>query len=221
MELSDEEIESFTPLNNYANERVYEHAREVLNRLAEQLNVDPADLLPPSKGCERAFQGLNIDYFGPVEAALHGKTVIMKRSIFDSISRRGFYSNTGAAVLRTGIDADGYFYGDVRALNNLLKGKAAISGDGTNFGIVDILKLLRLKHQFDLSIDSATYSLIKHKLERYKTGNSDLPAHVVERVEESINAIIGTARSPNRARKELQKLGLLYTIFSFTSTSKG
>ncbi len=209
MQLTYEEIESFTTLDSCANERVFEHSKEILNKLAERLNFKLVDLLPPSKGKQKAFQGLDIDYFGPIKTNVGSKTVIVKRSIFDSATRRGFYSNTGAAILKIAIDADGNLYGDLQALGDLLEGKASIFGDGINFGIIDILKLLRLKHQCALTIDSAAYSLMKDRLKQYEIRQTNFP--VLKIVEESIDKVITSARSTEVARKELEDLGI-FTI---------
>jgi hypothetical protein len=105
-----------------------------------------------------------------------------------------------------GLDTDGNLYGYQESLDNLKKGVAALRGDtqnGVNLWITSILKLLRLKHEFGLSIPEKDYGLIRRILAA-KSRNAQNPPEDIDR---EITKVIIHARSPKAAILELQDLG--------------
>jgi hypothetical protein len=53
-------------------------------------------------------------------------------------------------------------------LKSVLEGKLTIQGDGTNFGINDVVRALRIKHQYGLQVSDEDDRLLKNAVSRYK-----------------------------------------------------
>jgi hypothetical protein len=202
-DLTDPERSAFAPLSAAANERVYQHAVESITRLARAMGVDASAFLPPARGVTKAFEGLNIDYFGPIRT---DRGAIIKRSLFDAVTRKGYFTNTAAGLLRFAIDAEGNIYGDTSALQDLLQGKLTVQGDGTNFGINDVLRVLRIKYQYGLQISNEDEQSLKNAASRYQ--NQSLPPIVLEVARDQIQKLLTSAVNKESAQQELEALGV-------------
>ena len=204
---TDEERTAFAPLAAAANERVYRHAVESVTRLAGAMGVEASAFLPPARGVIKAFEGLDIDYFGPLQT---DKGTVIKRSLFDTVTRKGYFTNTEASLLRFAIDAQGNIYGDTESLKDLLRGKLTLQGDGTNFGINDVLRGLRIKHQYGLQISDQDYQLLKTAVSRYQ--NQSLPPIVLEVARDQVGKLLTNAIDEKAAQQELKVLGIFALI---------
>ncbi len=209
--LTPAERESFTDLKEQGTERVYQKALAEITHLAEAMALPVDDFLPPSRGPRAIFEGLDIDYFGPIKVPSRGQSFIPKRSLYDETSREGYFTNTGAELSKLAIDADGNLYGPRESLQKLLDGEASVLGNGENFGINDILRLLRLKYQYGLKISAENNELIKTALAKIK-GGASLPATVLDMARILTEIILSTAQDQKLAERELGELGILKLI---------
>jgi hypothetical protein len=201
--LTDGQRTRLAPLNAAVSEDIFAASQRALAALADKLGVSVSQFLPPHVGVERGFRGLNVDYFGPLRDA-SGR--VMKRSLFDAVTGEGYFSNTTAGLLRLGIDADGNIYGDVESLRSLKDGRLTIWGDGSNFGINDILRILRLKHQYGLAVSDADYQTISNRAGQYQ--RMQLPDLAVRIAREQVGKLLAAAQNVEEAKEELARLGL-------------
>ncbi|MFA4991171.1 MAG: (d)CMP kinase [Candidatus Omnitrophota bacterium] len=199
--------------------RVYDLAMQELKKLSEVLKVEVEDFLKPAIDPDAPiFRGLKIQYAGPIKLetlpwnprAESENYVYLKRFIIDSVSRLGFSSNTGASLLQMGIDYEGNLYGHIESLNDLLKGRVRLAGDGMNFTIGDTLRLLRLKHQFGLEISEYDYKLLKKTitLQPLVVANSFMSKVQTEVIKNQVKIILSKAQNPKSAQEELKELGV-------------
>jgi len=208
--LTDKEREDFIPTTSQATRRVYDYAMQQLEKLANALGVKREDLQrPPLDPAAPRFKGLNIQYLGPIQSTTsEGVPVFNKRFIIDSQTRQGFSSNTRANLLQMAIDCYGNLYGYTESLQDLLKGRVRVVGDGNNFAIGDILRLLRLKHQFGLEIYSQDYELVTKVLNQYARGELSISEAILPMIKEQMNKVLDDAVDRKAAEEELEKLGI-------------
>ncbi|MBN2453482.1 MAG: hypothetical protein JXB40_04395, partial [Candidatus Omnitrophica bacterium] len=223
-----------------ANEEIYKSAMEELGKLADAMkskgmDVSLNDFLTASSEARHFpdFGNLRIQYNGPVKATTQGGApVYLKRFFIDSRTGQAYYSTSGASLLKLAIGAiienpgapcDGRIYGRTEALDALSEGRAQIAGyrsvsDGTiryeNFGIGDILRLLRLKYQFGLKISDSDYNLIRNTVSKYKEGQLTLGDAATDEAYEYKNRILRTAVDRKSAEDELRSLGVTEFIDS-------
>jgi len=208
--LTDKEREDFIPTTSQATRRVYDYAMQQLEKLANALGVKREDLQrPPLDPAAPRFKGLKIQYLGPIQSTTsEGVPVFNKRFIIDSQTRQGFSSNTRANLLQMAIDCYGNLYGYTESLQDLLKGRVRVVGDGNNFAIGDILRLLRLKHQFGLEIYSQDYELVTKVLNQYARGELSISEAILPMIKEQMNKVLDDAVDRKAAEEELEKLGI-------------
>jgi len=208
--LTDKEREDFIPTTSQATRRVYDYAMQQLEKLANALGVKREDLQrPPLDPAAPRFKGLNIQYLGPIQSTTsEGVPVFNKRFIIDSQTRQGFSSNTRANLLQMAIDCYGNLYGYTESLQDLLKGRVRVVGDGNNFAIGDILRLLRLKHQFGLEIYSQDYELVTKVLNQYARGELSISEAILPMIKEQMKKVLDDAVDRKAAEEELEKLGI-------------
>ena len=217
--LTDKEREDFIPTTSQATRRVYDYAMQQLEKLANALGVKREDLQrPPLDPAAPRFKDLKIQYLGPIQSTTsEGVPVFNKRFIIDSQTRQGFSSNTRANLLQMAIDCYGNLYGYTESLQDLLKGRVRVVGDGNNFAIGDILRLLRLKHQFGLEIYSQDYELVTKVLNQYARGELSISEAILPMIKEQMNKVLDDAVDRKAAEEELEKLGISALIKKMTT----
>ncbi|MGE5308213.1 MAG: dephospho-CoA kinase, partial [Deltaproteobacteria bacterium] len=196
---------AFTSVTASASEKVYEFSCSSMSGLADRLKFPAGDLLA---GKSASFRGREVQYAGPIRSPFLGPEVIIKRFFVDSESRDGFSSTTGASLLQLAIDCDGRLYGNFRALDELAEGRAGIAGNGRNFGIGGVVRLLRLKHEFGLVIVDEDFAIMKAAVQASRQGRKLLPgeSQVIERQLAKLKA---GARSQAEVSGDLIELGLI------------
>ena len=220
--ISKEEREGFRSIASQASARVYKQANKFINKLARVMTVRADDLRSPKPDTMVRFNNLEMQYAGPIELTTAlGTRVILKRFFVDVRSKAGFSDATGASLLKMAIDCDGNLYGEVDALEALLSGKVELSGAGVNFGINDILRLLRLKYQFDLVISDIDYELVREILGKYRTGELEISQLILPATERQMARLLQTARDQQSVKNELEELGIIALVDIKTVSSPG
>ncbi|MCR4336464.1 MAG: hypothetical protein NUV91_01475, partial [Candidatus Omnitrophica bacterium] len=212
--LTDEERFAFAPTTSQANERVYHYVMERLERLAAALGVPVQDFLPPLGDKKIMWRGksgeLEVQYSGPIK--LNGKDgdpIYLKRLLVNADTRAMYSSNTGPALLHLGLDHQGGLYGRVAALDDFDQGIVRVAGDGNNFAIGNIIRLLRLKYQYGLQILEDDEALMRETIRKYNDGELPLPDVILKGVvERQMDRLVATARNPAAAMDELEELGI-------------
>lgn len=213
MTLTPEERRALLETTAQANERIYEYAFSRLKKLADLLGVEAERFLPPLGEQGIYWSGIEIQYAGPIKLADEaGETHYLKRSIFDADTKEVYISITGASLQQLGIDADGNLYGNTDALEDLEQGVLRVHGDGENFVIGSILRMLRLKHQLNADILESDYELITANLDKYKNGELPIVEAIALKAKEIIDKTVEKARDPVFADRELKELGV-YDLF--------
>ncbi|MCM8761425.1 MAG: hypothetical protein NC933_04765, partial [Candidatus Omnitrophica bacterium] len=209
---------------------IYAYAMERLKALVramqdEKIEVDLEDLLTHAGEAAHFedFGNLRIQYGGPViyAPADEGKEErYVKRFFADTEKRQGFYSHNGASLLRLGIDCRGRVYGDLQAIKDAMDKKTAVTaynGRIDKFRLGDILRLLRLKHQFGLAISPDDNELIKRTIARYRmpegeAGKLVIHDDTIDEIDEYKDRIVMTAINKEAALAELKELGIIDLI---------
>ncbi|PIQ84146.1 MAG: hypothetical protein COV75_03755, partial [Candidatus Omnitrophica bacterium CG11_big_fil_rev_8_21_14_0_20_63_9] len=209
VELTPEEAAAMSTTTSQANPRVLGEALDAVERLAAALGGAPEQLLNPQPGRELTFMGLPVQYAGPVRRVTSaGTPVIVKRAFVDARSRRLVRSSTGANILGFGLYSDGRVVADPQALEDLSLGRLRIVGDGENFFLGDVLRILRLKHQFGLAVSQEDAQTVRARLDAYRQERLVLAPSELPAVEQVAAKVIRTARDPEAVRAELESLGV-------------
>jgi len=213
--LTEEEVFEAYPSIAPAPERAYMTAMRELGKLATALGIKIEDFQRPSGDPNAAtFDGREVQYAGPIQAVdADSISVLIKRIFIDTANHMSFSSYTGPGLLQMAIDCDGNLYGKTDSLYDLLSGRASISGDGDNFSIGGILRLLRLKHQFGLYISDKDYALMRNTLEKYKTGELKISNLLREVSNSVLNKLLDNARDRESAYRELNDLEIIALLF--------
>ncbi|MEK7414666.1 MAG: hypothetical protein AAB263_15235, partial [Planctomycetota bacterium] len=130
----------------------------------------------------------------------------------DATTKTLLSSMTGPALLQMALDGEGTIYGHVDSLDDLLLGYARLSGDGQNFPIGNILRYLRLKHQFGLAIDRSDYRFIHRALSVYQSGSSRVSFGELLVIERLLDRLLETAKDQSAAEQELAALGIMAIV---------
>lgn len=213
LELAEEERAAFDKYAVRGNKRIYDYAMAQLTLLAAALNVPVERLLRPEPGEEVYFNGIEIQYAGPYDNNVvveTGKKAYPRRIVADTKTGKEYSGSTGASVLQMAIDADGKLYGHQEGLKDLLAGRAGVLGRPEGFFMGDILRLIRLKHEFGLDIGSSD-ELVRKKLADYRTGRVKglkLTARELPVVERLIAKVLDTAKDREAAQADLDELGI-------------
>jgi len=192
--------------------RVCKLAMAELRKFASVLNIEHRRFLnPPGKGIPVEFEGLELQYAGPKSVSHKGKRIVMKRYFVDSRTGQGSSWKTGATLLDMAIDCKGNLYGDMGALDCLASGKIKISGDHDNFTLGNVLRALRLKHQFGLRFREYDYTIIKGAIGRYSQDELRAPT-LLASLKRNLDKLLSSARDPQAAELELENLGITSLI---------
>ena len=110
-------------------------------------------------------------YLGPhlIPPKENQREVIPQGIIADVQSGNVYSSYTAPSLLQMALHSDGRLYGYLKPLQDLLNGRVQLQGDlqnGRNLSLLAIIKWLRLKHEFGLSLDSEDYLLVIKVLEQ-------------------------------------------------------
>jgi len=206
-----------------ATRRVVACAIGELGKLAGAIGVPVENFIVGSDAKKPVFfSGKDVQYAGPIEVTAQDNTPVnIKRVLFDKKSRGVFSSQTGVGLLSLAVDCDGYVYGAMGALADVLEGKAGLVGDAENFFLGDIVRLLRLKHQFELAISDADYKLIRDTIAKYKTGELSLALPdstgaqrqiIISAIHRQIEKVLSNAKDRAAAMRELDELGILSLV---------
>ncbi|NQT06997.1 MAG: methyltransferase, partial [Candidatus Omnitrophica bacterium] len=222
VELTDEEIAACRPSYSKTPPKVYAYAMQQLERLAHVLGVDKEDFMVPTEDPRAArFKGLAIQFAGPIEIKKsNGEIVCLKRFVVEKRTKEGLDSRTAPSLLQTAIGCDGTVYGNIHSVKDVLEGKATLWGDGYNFGINGILRLLRLKHQFGLMISGEDYVLINDTIAEYFETKESMPEVLISVAERLKEKVLDNAKNRRAAEKELQKLDIIKLIEEIRGMSK-
>ncbi|MBZ0167640.1 MAG: copper transporter [Candidatus Omnitrophica bacterium] len=214
--MSEEDHRQVLPTTAQADAKMYDYILEKLGLLAEALGATVDDFLPPMEPEAVMWNDLEVQYTGPIALRnrawekLEGpRRVYLKRSI---VGDNGwlYSSNTGAALLQMAIDSRGRLYGHVEALQDFDRGLLRLTGGRDNLKIGDVLRMLRLKHEFDLIISEYDYQIIRATIESYINGDLPLPEDIMRNlVLRQLIKIEETALDRELAMRELDQLGLL------------
>ena len=120
-----------------------------------------------------------------------------------------YSQRTGAGLLQMAMDCNGNAYGRVYALDGLDKKIATVVGDGNNFTISGILRLLQLKHRYGLEIHEYDYKLVVRTLERIDSLSPEeiiINPIVQDATVAQLIKVVVNARSPQDAHAELNRL---------------
>jgi hypothetical protein len=123
-----------------------------------------------------------------------------------------YSSNTGASMLQMAIDYKGKLYGRAKSLDDFDKGIARIAGDGFNFSMGGILRVMRLKHEHNLFITASDYRLITQTLHNYLVSPAPFPEYLEPVVRRQLTKVIEKAVDPDAAFQELDALGILQIV---------
>ena len=209
--MSEEDIMRSTPTTAETTEYVMEAAKARVKHLSQLLGDEDVDFwkfASDSKISE--FAGKDVEYAGPVYIRSEaGPPLMVKRFFVDSKTRNAFDSGTCPSLLKLAIDCDGKIYGDTDSLKDLLRGVVKLSGDGENLTLGNILRLLRIKHQFGLKILDHDYALVRKALKTLKDDGLNILDEIVPVYERLVQKLSDTALDRNAAKMELGDLGLL------------
>lgn len=208
--LDENEQETLARPHAQVSRKIYDNVMQELKILAQALGIEVEDLQRPASDPKIArFKGLEIQYAGPIEVeTTQGNKGIIKRFLVDGNSRKGFASAPGASLLQMGIDCEGNLYGCIDSLVDLAGGKARIIGNKDDLAIGDILRMLRLKHQFGLHLLDSDYQLMKETMQRYMRGEKTISSKVREVAIRQMEKVLTTALDKNAAQKEMEELGV-------------
>ena len=213
--MSDEDHRNILPTTAQASAEMYAYIQEKLALLAEALGVAVDDFLPPMEPNAVMWNGLEVQYTGPIVLRNRSgredepRRVYLKRSI---VGDNGwlYSSNTGAALLQMAVDSSGRLYGHVEALEDFDRGLVRLTGGRDNLKIGDVLRMLRLKHEYDLIISEYDYQIIRATIDSYISGDLPLPETIMRNVVlRQLVKIEETALDHELAMRELDQLGLL------------
>ena len=175
-------------------------------------------------------------YLGPhlIPPKENQREVIPQGIIADVQSGNVYSSYTAPSLLQMALHSDGRLYGYLKPLQDLLNGRVQLQGDlqnGRNLSLLAIIKWLRLKHEFGLSLDSEDYLLVIKVLEQpnrlyrkpsanaatagpftrfpIKSNNKIITNYDASLVHQAMQGLIDGAVNPQAALIDLQQLGLL------------
>lgn len=217
MHLTDTERQELKSFFRPASERIFDEAMVQLARMAEALQLEPDDFLvhlAHTGTYKPQFEGLEVSYVGPIRTkTLDGaEDTYIVRILFDAKTGEELSFNSGIGLLKLGLDMNGQLYGHIDSLRDLLQGWARLYGDGTNFRMGEILRFLRLKHEFGLRIDPLSYGIMQCRLEEYHQRRLTLPHAVLYDVKRQVERIMTRAIDNEASTAELQRLGVLDVI---------
>ena len=152
---------------NGEEENHYRQAEKELLSLANLMGVKIEDFVKfrVFPGDSR-FRGLEVQYVGPIQLRTAKRDIYLNRVIIDGTLPGRIISNLGASLLQMAIDCEGNLYGRTEALSDLLSGRIRIAGDGY-LTLGSMLRMLRLKHQFNLDISAGDYRFIETASRQY------------------------------------------------------
>jgi len=164
---------------------------------------------------------IELQYCGPIlihNAGTH-EDIFLKRNLLDQKTGALFSSNTGPKILQMGLawnDANDSrsedewslkFVGRISALAEFDDGVASIAGDGNNFDIGGVLRLLELKHTFNLQISQRDWDQMENTIMRYEAGDLALENIVLEKpIRKRIRTILRKARDIESAVRDISIL---------------
>jgi len=218
LKLSDKERKVLRKFFKLDNNRILEEAMNELEHMAQSLGFQSEDFLKylvhSAEPYKPHFEDLEVSYVGPITTkTLDSKeNTFIVRILFDADTREELSFNSGIGLLKLGIDMEGNIYGHIDSLKDLLEGKVRLFGDGTNFRIGEILRFLRLKHEFGLKLDYISYGILKWKLNEYKMKRLTLPQIVLYDVKRQAERIMTHAIDKKDSFTEMKKLGVLEII---------
>lgn len=193
-----------------ASRKIYKIAWSGLNQLAQALNVPVERFF--NKENPPQFNGINLHYLGPdlIPAKEGQKEVIIQGLIADAQSGNVYSSYTAPGLLQMAIDSNGRVYGYQQPLQDALNGQAYMQGDlnnGRNLTLLAIIKWLRLKHEFGLSLAPEDYLLVRKVLSQKE--NKTITSFEPTLAHQAMQDLIDGAVDPQAALTDLNGLGLI------------
>src|SRR3989338_1877462 len=186
-----------------AGQRVVRESEKILVVLAHALKVSPEELLNPKPGKEVKFQGLAIHFLGPcMMKSPDGATSFHRRFLVDAKTGKIHASNITASLLQMALGSDLALYGSQEPLALLANGKIAFLQLKAPLLIRDVLRLLRLKHQYGLETEPASDARLRHVLEGYQQGFAANSAGLKEEADK----IVAEAKDKAAAQAEIRNL---------------
>lgn len=171
VKMTDEERRLAKTVGAQATKLMYERGRAALNQLAQALNI------PVERFFDKdlpQFNGIKLDYLGPyLFPPKEGQREVITQGLIADVQTHEVYSSyTAPGLLQIAIDSHGIMYGYRQSLQDALNGQVRLQGDlenGRNLSIRAIVKWLRLKHEFGLSLSPEDYLLAKKVIEQGKS----------------------------------------------------
>ena len=201
---------AFAGTESLASEAVYNKALEGLTKLAVALGVSVEDFINPTNGKKVMFEGLDIQYAGPVKLRDEtGEAVYIKRNLVDLNSRSIYSSSSGASLLQMGLDAWGHVYGRVEAIEAYKQGNVYLVGGLKNLSIGNILRLFRLKYQFNLNISQEDIVLVKQAIAGYLENSRPVESlQVRQATQQQLDKLLAIPDKKLLIKEEFDTLGI-------------
>jgi len=200
--LSEDEIHAAEGHGNVT-EETYRQSEIILTRLAQALGVPKERLLPGAKNPYQ-FEGLTIHFAGPFKIYRKGRDILIKNQVVDKRTGTVAFRGTVPEILAMSLDCNGRLYGYEDALRYWLYGMAVLKAPGLGVNTLQhpaLLKLLRLRHEFGLSISKSDLEIIYTVLAEERSQARET------KINEEVKKIIATAIDPQLAKDELEALG--------------
>lgn len=193
-----------------ATKQQYEYAINVLARLAGALGASLDDFINNEKGKGVDFNGIEIQYAGPVKLRTEdGQDVYVKRNFVEKNSRAIFSSSSGASLLQMGVDANGKLYGRIEALEAYHKGRVQVVGGLKNFSMANILRLYLLKYNFGLKISVEDEDMVREALKGFLSDDRPVRSPAVKQsIQQQLDKLWKITGKAEEIRKEFVDLGI-------------
>ncbi|MFC1754287.1 methyltransferase domain-containing protein, partial [Thermoproteota archaeon] len=214
MKFTAQEKRDFKSLTCPANERVYFVAMRIMRRLAVALGFPKDAFDDPFAEDVVEFEGLKVQHAGVIRIEYEpGAEIIQKNYLVDAETGESYLTHSGASLLQLSMDCQGKLYGNYRqALEDLRRGRVRIAGGGVNFVLGDILRLLRLKHQYGLKIEWRSYIMLKRALSKLRGGVGVSAGMMSPGNRSQLEKTLTKAQDRDAAKRDLEKLGIFSIV---------
>lgn len=211
--LTDQEREDSRRDSMHGNQRMLDAATAEIRKLTDALGISPDKLMRFGTDSQTPmFEGMRLQYIGPIQQEVApGRTVILKRALVDSTTGEysDFFSNVALSELA--LDVKSNLYGNYQALDDLWKGEVRLKR-GEQISLDMVLRLLRMKYEFGLTIVPDDYDFIRGYVREQVQKGAPLPEKIRVPLRERVQGILETARDRNAAEQELAELGYFTLI---------
>ncbi len=203
--MTSEERERSQFVGAQASMSMYEQTMASLQKLALVLGVPVESFF--AKDSVPDFNGIKIHFVGPKRLS---NEVILQGLVVDRELGNVRASYTAPGLLQMAIDSSGVMYGYRKPLNDALNGVVQLQGDlqsGRNLSVLGVIKWLRLKHEFGLTLTVEDYGLVNRALSEIKVADQD-----ILQIHESMQELLDETSDRKAALDELNQLGLIEKV---------